>query len=782
MSYPGNNDINAGPINNQPQHPYHITHLRPYPQAQVQPQPLRHGQHQPQHQYLGQVPPFDSNNHGNDNNNTNTYNSNIPPYQSIFPIIPSHTRSTFDFSVPSYAATPSGALVNQIPQKQNTSPPGATVWPHKLAWDSQQKHGLAGAERSLTAGASSSQSAMRYIKGPLDVLNAEQYEDGRYPRKLGLPPSEPHIFATATATSNPKKRARKTLQNERPEEPAEEVKRARGRPRLETGDHLDMKERRKEQIRLAQRAYRYRKETAITDLEAKVAGLQASNAEINATFQSLLMEYVEKHSISARIPELGRRLQQFQAVLAQRHSDEASPTSDEATADVQPLVSRALRPNRSQSKSQSVSGGPGEPTTQQSQQLLGGLIVTHEPEPQATSQELVHTLDSSLEGGNYTFVKMPNEENASFGFNLGFMDSSMQAQWSLPHWESLPMLASGAFLERTFGRRLHRRTTEKAMVLLAMENPPYDTMHRVFGFVRNYSDLDNIRQRIKTTLCRSADQDLDEYAQPFHHIGGSGTHFTGDAKTVSYPGGAPFPNTGFGMGPFNERTTAVRDDLLDDLQHTKFPGWQGEWFDSYEVEQFLAQKSINLPQGGDGYVEIPPGEFYDDPLHGPASMTKNSPQVPAILGATLDFDISPNTAERTSMRSTAQTITGNTPYQSSVSSIDSMPTIPATTDMWASGSMSPDFLAISQTMSGNMSSILAYHNASAGFPDASHFGYSSPTVNLGSGQNRNKRVWFSVDKFIESLGSKGTCAGRGPAFRKTDIVTAFWEAARPGPE
>ncbi|KAI1742938.1 hypothetical protein F4680DRAFT_387798 [Xylaria scruposa] len=741
MSHPGDNDINLGSINNQPQHPYHISHLRPHPQAQ--PHLFRHGQHQPQHHYLGQVPPFDSNDNGNDN--TNTYNSNIPPYPLVFPVTPSHTRSTFDFSVPSYTAAPSGALVNQLPQEQDTSSTGATVLPHNLGWGPHQQD----AEHNPIAGASSSQSTMRYIKGPLDVLNAEQYDDGRYPRRLGQPKSGAHVFATTTVASNPKKRGRKALQNERPE-PVEEVKRARGRPRLETGDHQDMKERRKEQIRLAQRAYRNRKETAITDLEAKVAGLEASNAEVNATFQSLLMEYVEKNSISTRIPELGRRLRQFQAVLAQRCSDEAAPQTEE-TADGQPPAGNASRTDQSQSKGQSVSN---EPATQQSQQLLGGLIVTHEPEPQNTSQELVHTLDTSQEDGNYTFVKMPNPENASFGYNLGFMDGSMQAQWSLPQWESLPMLASGAFLERTFGRRLHRRTTEKAVRLLSMENPPYDIMHRVFGFVRNYVSLDDIRHRAKATLNRSADEDLNAFAQPFQ-IGGSGTHFTGDAKTISYPGGSPFLNTGFG-------------DFLDDLQRTRFPGWQGEWFDSYQVEQYLAQRLITLPQNGVGYIEIPPGEFYDNPLHA----TKTSPQVPAVQGTTMDFDVSSNTAEKTLMQSTE-----NTSYQPSVSSIDSILPITTTTDMWASGSISPDFLT---TMSGNMSSILAYHNTS--FSDPSHFGYSSPTMSLANNKNRNKRVWFSVEEFIESLGSRGMCVGRGPAFRKTDIVTAFWEAVKPGPE
>ncbi|KAI3324316.1 hypothetical protein HD806DRAFT_543669 [Xylariaceae sp. AK1471] len=762
MSRPADNDINSKAIIKHTQHPY------PHPH----PEPSQHGQQQ----YFDQIAPFNSNNNRNNNNNTH--------HSSTFPVISSDTRSPFNLGAPSYTAIPSAALVGQ-----DTPGTASTVLSHKPIWNSepealpQQKGDLTGATQSLTTGGSSYQPDMRYLKGPLDVLNAEQYDDGRYTSHRRLAKPDSHVLTMANAISNPKKRGRKVSQHERAES-VEEIKRARGRPRLETGDHQDMKERRKEQIRLAQRAYRNRKETAITDLEAKVAGLEASNAEVKATFQSLLVEYVEKHAISAQIPELGRRLQQFQAVLTQRCSEVVSPRSDKATSEVKPddaLETSHAPPESKTADDGSASQAVALPVTQQPQQLLGGIIVTHEPESQTIVRESATTLDSSLADGNYTFVKMPSSANASFSFDLDYLNNSMQTQWSLPHWGSLFMPASGAYLEKTFGRRLHRRTTERAARLLAMETPPYDTMHRVFGFVRNYASLDNIRQRIHSTLSRRADEDLNAYTQPFHHIGGSGTHFAGDAKAISYPSGAPFPNAGFGMGPFNEKTTAVRDEMLDALQHTEFPGWQGEWFDSYEVEKFLAQKSINLPQGGEGYVEIPPGDFYHNPLDDPAS-TKGSLQGSATGRGTSDFNISSDVTDAISIHSGEQSMVANAPYPSPVSSIDSMLSIPAATDMWPS-SMGTDFLGMSQPMPSNMSSLLAYDNTSSlGFPDSSHFVYPSPTMNLVSGQTRNKRVWFSVDKFIDRLGTKSTCVGRGPAFRKDHIVVAFWEAVEAGPE
>ncbi|KAI1121050.1 hypothetical protein F5Y10DRAFT_109854 [Nemania abortiva] len=768
MSNPVDNDINPGTINNHPQHnPYGHPHsFAQHGQFQQQQQQ----QHHHHNQYFSQVPPL--------HDVSDTQHS-----QSPFPPIP---PSTFNAGIPSYATIPSGALVPQVPQDHDPGPAGAAVLSHKLTWDSEpgtssrQQGGLTGATQGLAAGASSYEPDMRYIKGPLDVLDAEQYDDGRYTSKRVLSKPTVHVHAPPTTTTVPnlRKRDRKASQNEQAE-PAEEIKRARGRPRLlGTGDQQDMKERRKEQIRVAQRKYRKSKETAITDLEAKVAELEASNAEINDTFKSLLVDYADKNAISTQIPELGRRLRQFQAVLNQRCSEAANPNSDEASPDAKLPASGNPQSDQSQLEDQATGDGPSH-ATQQPQQLLGGIIVTHEPESQAIGQDLTHAMSSSLEDGSYTLVKMPNPENASFGFNLNFSDSTMLTPWSLAPWDALPMLASGAFWEKTFGRRLHRRTTEKAAKLLDMDNPPYDTMHRVFGFVRNYATLENIRWRVATTLSRSANEDLNAYGQPFHQIGGSGTHFANGGKNMSLPTGAPFPNAGIGMGPFSEKTTAVGDELLDVLQRSTFPGWQGEWFDSYDVEQYLAQKSISLPQGGDGYVEIPPGEFYDNPLNDRASSPKDTLRGSASGKTTSDFNISLGGMP---LHPNQQAMTGSTQYPSPVSSIDSVVPIPAVADMWPPVSMGSDYLAISQAMPSNMPSLLAYHNPSLGFHDSSHFGYSSPTMNLMGGQTRNKRVWFSVEKFIECLGSKGTCLGKGPAFRKKDIVTAFWEAVKPPPE
>lgn len=562
--------------------------------------------------------------------------------------------------------------------------------------------------------------------------------------------------------------------------------------------------------------------------------LEADNAAINAEFQSLLMDHVEKNQIGARDPELMRRLRQFQATLAERCSGASSSGNEEMTGvEMRPSLDTGLPIDQShsehqqeqeqeqqhQNQQQHISHRPPSPRhlsqqqQQQQQQLFGGIIVTHEPQYQTMNM-------NPFEDVGYTLVRAANTENASFSeyLPITYMDMASVAAsppLSSPHHPqippppnlfqaSIPLPSSGAYLEPTLGRRLHRRMTERALQLLLMENPHHETMHRVFGFVRNYAPLSDIKARLLSTVGRGASEDLAAYAQPFHHVGGSGTHFARASRTVAFPSGAPFPSSGFGMGPFDERTTTVRDEFLDLLQRSRLAGWRGEWFDSYEVEQFLARKGFCVPADGNGddaYLEIGPGEFHHDDENGggtpsrrPSSLSSaSSPRRGSVRvgsGSGKDVAVSNNNnhfdgsggsgeaihsgtteQQQQQQQQQQQALVRGGQYPSPVSSVDTVLSIPAAAaGMWPSG-----FLA----GNNNMSSVLAYHNSassssSMGFVEPSqqqqhhqqnqHPEYSPSGMNLVDSQthhhhhhdhnnnnnNNNKRVWFSVEKFINS--------------------------------
>ncbi|KAI1260655.1 hypothetical protein F5Y18DRAFT_248485 [Xylariaceae sp. FL1019] len=684
--------------------------------------------------------------------------------QTDFPLSSSIPRPTFDFNPPAYApllynnAQPQHGLP-QVRQEVNVQAPPAPVLSQNVPWEpqsetltqqSQQPH-LLGGTPNFTTCAPVPQADMRYIGGHSDVRNAGLYEDGRYTKPLRQMDEERNETDSSRGSLNPKKRGRKAIQNDRPEV-EEETKRARGRPRLEATEDVDLKERRKLQIRVAQRAYRERKENAISHLEAKVEGLRAANTEIKDNYKKFLLDYVHEHGIHALAPELARRLEQFQTLLNARVLEPNSPRSDGATSETK--ANDAQAESQSTTKQTPESQDAKEPVEEppQPQQLLYGLTVTHEPEYQtisasAQSHDSSSSLDDSFEG--YTLVVAPNLNNASFS-SMSMMNPEPDFVTSL-NGATLPAPSTTAYLESTFARRLHRRATESAASLIHMDNPPPSIMFQVFGFVQNYDTIDKIKERLTLTLNRGSGEDLNAYTEPFHAIGGSGTHFP---KNVASPY-ASFAENGLGMGPFDERKMHVRDHLLDKLQRTDLPGWQGEWFDSYEVEHYLLSEGIVLPDH-DGFVVLPP-RFVSRQDQFPRQGGTNTPlnhnpfsQPPS--------DLPPHGLQRPTL------------YTTPVSAEPLQLSITAAQDDWATHT---DLYNIHHTTANAVSPILAFDNTA--FPDTSQYQYS----NLMSNTPGGRRVWFSTEKFQDRLLHKATCVGRGPAFRKENIIPALLDSIRP---
>ncbi|OAA59888.1 bZIP family transcription factor [Niveomyces insectorum RCEF 264] len=94
------------------------------------------------------------------------------------------------------------------------------------------------------------------------------------------------------------------------------TKRARGRPRLDIED-VTAADRRRTQIRLAQRAYRSRKEKAISSLECTVQSLHESNEAMSGAFMAL-HDFVERQGLLDAHPGLTQQLRQTTAVFLER--------------------------------------------------------------------------------------------------------------------------------------------------------------------------------------------------------------------------------------------------------------------------------------------------------------------------------------------------------------------------------------------------------------------------------------------------------------------------------
>ncbi|GKT65212.1 bZIP family transcription factor [Colletotrichum tofieldiae] len=84
-------------------------------------------------------------------------------------------------------------------------------------------------------------------------------------------------------------------------------KRLRGRPRLDKHNESAI-DRRRTQIRLAQRAYRNRKESAIQELQKEVEELKSTNEKMSEAFMKLY-DFVVSKGIIENTPGFGRQLE-----------------------------------------------------------------------------------------------------------------------------------------------------------------------------------------------------------------------------------------------------------------------------------------------------------------------------------------------------------------------------------------------------------------------------------------------------------------------------------------
>ncbi|KAK6956689.1 hypothetical protein Daesc_001968 [Daldinia eschscholtzii] len=457
---------------------------------------------------------------------------------------------------------------------------------------------------------------MRYSHADLAVLNADQYDDGRHTTRLASKTNlKPNVTVVPVDNaSNPRKRGRKSPEREL-EVPAEETKRSRGRPRLETKDQTPS-ERRRTQIRLAQRAYRNRKENAITDLQAKINDLKNVNNEINNAYQNLF-NYASQRGLLAQAPEFGQELQKLQVLIKQTQEQESSQADEHESPEGHPGEGQKEAQNPENDTAINEEPPASALENDQTPALWGGITVSHEPavQPEPVAIPTLDPMLNSTQTHGYEVITAPTIENASFGPNLSF-DSNFPdpaySSWAQHPWNRLTGPRTMSFNEWTFARRLHRHTLERAAALISMPHPPPARLRRVFGFVMLFETVDEIRSRTVAMLDQERNDPLSYWKYPFHRLGGSGTHFPSQESPPSLSGSSSYQSSGFGIGPFNERTTRVRDTLLGVSQYINMSGWEGTWFDADEVEAYLAQNGVVIPTTADVHtVELRPGAFSD---------------------------------------------------------------------------------------------------------------------------------------------------------------------------
>ncbi|KAK1836792.1 hypothetical protein QBC39DRAFT_247386 [Podospora conica] len=577
---------------------------------------------------------------------------------------------------------------------------------------------------------------MRYTsRDDLPILSAEMYPQDlaglsystqTRTSKKGLP-----VRTSDANQDGPRKRAKAqpapTQKKDEHHGEEEEKKRTRGRPRLDVKDETAA-DRRRTQIRLAQRAYRNRKENAIQTLEQKVQDLKDTNEEMSNVFMQL-HDFAMSTGALDRNPEFGRQLrmttEKFLA-LARKASEDGN--KDDEGGNGSPSSPSPLHTDTRSSPEAAVDIPRSEP--ERPPLAWGGYIITHEPALPDPSDFLNPFLPATqtqpAPALDFEVITHPTPENASFPFGSS----------TTPFYPSLPLPSTYSPHEITFGRRLHRFATERALYLISLRDPPPEPFQRVFGFTLLHETRDAIHERTRRTLQRSIAESLAYWPYPFHHLGGAGTHFGTPPAAVE--GGRwgnqgtadvmkPAVANGFATGPFTAEVGAVRE-----LLHRE--GFGGEFFDPEEVELYLRTKGVVIPGGvdevravvdldefGEG-VGVGSGGVFESSASGTASSPSSS-----VTGG--------GTTQPPPMSTTTWEFRG-----AGDGLVD-----PAISGMFSQGS---DFMGVTTTTTT-----------------------TAPPV-------KRATVVVDVNLLIDRMIERGTCLGRTPGFKREDIKAAFWEASR----
>ncbi|KAK4190872.1 hypothetical protein QBC35DRAFT_471248 [Podospora australis] len=658
---------------------------------------------------------------------------------------------------------------------------------------------------------------MRYPKGDLAILSAEVYNDRTYNASLTAQVQAVKKLVkapTRSAEDGSKKRTKaqaveKGGTDEEDEEQSKK-KRPRGRPRVDIKDESQA-DKRRTQIRLAQRAYRNRKEEAIQTLEKEVQKLKSTNEEMSNAFMSL-HDFAVNSGMAGQGPEFARMLRSTMEKfvnLARAATGEGEQENGQGgSAD-----------EGSEAPSQRGTSRPdaSTPTTAtdeiaKPQQLYGGVVMTQEPVSQAalTTFSSAASQPSTTSVLGYEIVTQPTLLNASFPYQttpeFGFLDPF---QTPGPY-NPLPPPSSYSSQETTFGRRLQRYALEKAYILINMPSAPEATINRVFGFCLSFETKDSIKRRLSRQMARNAQETLSNWQFPFFHLGGAGTHYdTTRGSTAQKIGNQgtldvlkPNNTNGFATGPFDAKINGVRDSTLDsDMRITSVTGFQGEYLDCDEVEIYLNERGLVIPSNADFVtVEIDPYQFNN-------STTDRSPFAMPEMDSTFNFSMSvpmtteaPQTSNLYSSSSSAQSSTpdgttspqqiGQTNSQDqnpwgSFSGTDSIglnslvdPTLsdhfPQTTSSYLDHSTTtanpPSLPPASSDATAELSSIFAFSGVQAPTMNA-HFDPIRPPTS-------RQKVTVNVQRFIKGMVKYARCLGRTPGFREEHINSAFWSSAQ----
>ena len=655
-------------------------------------------------------------------------------------------------------------------------------------------------------------SLRRPVGRDLDILSASQYPQGlmqpyeemeQNPRKrkadssrdqlyggivLAAPASESTHSSSAEQdlpTNQKKARSSKRASVNDADDQAGD-KKQRGRPRLDTHDETAA-DRRRTQIRLAQRAYRHRKETTISALKGKVDSLQTTIEQMNKTFINLHDNMVDAGILNTHY-SLGRQLKSATEEFVALSKIAAPDSDDEEEAAIAAITAAEEESEKNKNKRRgSARENANLPTKQPARRPTArrdASINAHSSTDGEADVEELPMLSKNDEGLlMLSQATWPTDNSNIHGLNdvLSFnvtvpdaviyepINDKFEIERPLTSARSYQGAYTYSFQETTFARRLHRMCLERAFRNLTNPHVEPEYIKRAFRFTFCFSNRKRMLQRFQEMLKRKAGESLENWNAPFFHIGGAGTHFPrrDEDGNPLYPPNMVSPAKAFGPQPYIEVETPRMEvsiqEMLDNI------GFGGVWFDSHDVEQYLKSKGIYL-DGQSSFIEVDPAVLSllkqstaasdgrtdisseRSPLE--AILRTPSPLLPAdrftdpITDPFIAHELSELYAQPSTLFPQSRT---QTPKLSQ-------------DDMW------PEYTS---PFSNNNVNHLTGTTTPPQFSDL-----LNPSGRIGN--NGRSPLTFDVEMFLERMIQGSACLGRAPGFRKENIDQALITSLQEG--
>ncbi|KAI9882329.1 MAG: hypothetical protein M1823_005926 [Watsoniomyces obsoletus] len=372
-------------------------------------------------------------------------------------------------------------------------------------------------------------------------------------------------------------------------------KKPRGRPRVEARNETAV-DRRRTQIRLAQRAYRHRKESTISTLRERISELEGVLDEMNSAFLQFNDHAVERGIFQSH-PEIAGNLkkttQHFLALARRTQGAAEAGSSSDAR-------NEASGENSDENHNGNQDGNPRSIRGEVGQKRRRGQDT---PTAAATGRKTTASKDSLETFGS-------SHLHPSYDRTDTRLSTTPSPSYNLP----LPFTYS--VQEPTFARRLQRRSLEVAYQMLL--SPSISQMEKNRKFFR-FSCFGINQDRAITAL----------------------RHML--MRTTEEPLGCVEPNIQQNnrqiYRPFLRSTTSVlsRTDRAWHVQSINSPqqqnpsdpvmdltSYNGEWFDSGDVEDYLQRKGVRLSESAYAEIDVPDGMADELALQPVAPRTRNA--------------------------------------------------------------------------------------------------------------------------------------------------------------